>query len=303
MSRRPFALAAIAASMVLFLGALHAQTSTTPVKTPMALDELLKASPQSAESAGIPKIRFNAIYETALTYGAQAGLARRSYENQLKLDRQAKNLDVIYNFQALMVEGNVAPPVLSETDDVYDQSSDDMLRVIGKVFRIEQQARFAYVPPTWRSYMTGGYEFDDKLVTQVSPQSEQEKTLWAQGVEEGFRLGAEQADSILKRNFATLQRDFLGMALYHRMLDSGMVTKPFVASTRSGVTRAADGSMHVGEVFLRITANPDFVENTTDWKTGPRAQFADRLKRMADPEQAAPFLQEARQAGLVKEKR
>lgn len=291
---------AIAVAALLSVGA-SAQLAL-PAKAPMGLDDLLKSNPQSPESAGIPQIRFNAIRETAMTYGAQAGLARRSYENQLKLERQAQNLDVIYNFQALMVEGNVVPPVLTETSDVYDQSSEDMLRVIGKVYRIEQQARFTYVPPTWRSYMMAGYDFDRNVVAQVSPQNDQEKSLWRQGVEEGFKLGVEQADAILKQNFATLQRDFMGMVLYHRMMDAGMVTKPFVASSRTGVTRAADGSMHVGEVFLRITAAPDFVDNATAWKTGPRAQFAERLKRAADPEQASALLQEARAAGMVKEK-
>lgn len=288
----------LAAGLLLSASSAFAQTANAP----LGLDDILKATPQSPESAGIPEIRFNAIRETAMTFGAQAGLARRSYENQQKLERQAKHLDVVYNFQALMVEGNVVPPVLTETSDVYDQSSEDILRVIGKVYRIEQQARFTYVAPTWRSYMMSGYDFDSNLVAQVSPQTDQERALWRKGVEEGFRLGAAQADEILKQNFASLQRDFVGMVLYHRMLDSGMVTKPFVASTRSGVTRAADGSMHVGEVFLRITAAPDFVDNTDKWKTGPRAQFADRLKRAADPDQASALLQEAREAGMVREK-
>lgn len=279
-----------------------AADSGTGEAAPMTLGQILKSSPQSPESAGIPQIRFNAIRETAMTYGAQAGLARRSYENQLKLDRRAKDLDVVYNFQALMVEGNVVPPVLTETSDVYDQSDNDMLRVIGKVYRIEQQARFTYAPPTWRSYMMTGYDFDSNVVAQVSPQTDQEHALWKAGVEEGFALGVAQADEILKQNFATLQRDFIGMILYHRMLDAGMVTKPFVASTRTGVTRAEDGSMHVGEVFLRITAAPDFVDNATKWKSGPRSMFADRLMRAADPEQAAQLLNAAQESGLVKER-
>ncbi|ART57174.1 hypothetical protein CBP36_19900 (plasmid) [Acidovorax carolinensis] len=281
--------------------ASYAQTME-PAKAPMELKEILNAAPASPEKSGVSDIRFNAIRETAITYGAQAGLARRNYENQLKLERQARSLDVVYNFQALMVEGNVVPPVLTETSDVYDQSSNDILRVIGKVFRIEQQARFVYNTPTWRSYMMSGYDFDSNLVAQVSPKSDQERELWRQSVEEGFKLGEQQADDILKQNFATLQRDFMGMVLYHRMLDSGMVTKPFVASTKTGVTRSADGSMHIGEVFLRITAAPDFVDNAGQWKTETRSRFAERLKMAADTEEAAKLLKEARDAGMVKEK-
>ena len=281
-------------------GAALAQTSME--QAPPKLDDLLKQSPASPDSAGIPTIRFNAIRETALTFGAQAGLARRTYDNLQRLEKQAQNLDVIYNFQALMVEGNVVPPVLTETTDVYDQSADDLLRVIGKVYRIEQQARFTYTPPTWRAYLMLGYDFDKNVVAAVSPQTDEERKLWKQGVEEGFALGVAQADAILKENFARLQRDFLGMVKYHQMFEAGMVTKPFVASTNKGVIRAEDGSMHVGEVFLRITAAPDFVSEPGKWKTGPRGLAADRLKSAADPELAERMLQDAKASGIVKDK-
>jgi defect-in-organelle-trafficking protein DotC len=283
------------------VSAVHSQPAAAS-QAPLSLEDLLKTAPQSPESAGIPAVRFNAIKETAVTYGAQAGLARRSFENKERLEKRANDLDVVYNFQPLMIEGNVLPPVLTETSEVYDQTSDDMLRVIGKVFRIESQARFTYSTPNWRSYMMTGYDFDSNVVAAVAPQNEAEKTLWRQGVEEGFRLGAEQADEILKQNFATLQRDFKGMVLYHKMLDQGLVTKPFVASNRTGIARGADGSMHVGEVFLRITAAPDFVGNSEKWKTGPRSAMAERLRQLADPQEGQALLQEAREAGVVREK-
>lgn len=285
-------------ALSLACGAVCAQAA----KAPPALEDILKAQPVSPETAGVNSIRFNAIRETALTYGAQAGLARRTFENLQRLERQGQNLDVIYNFQAMMVEGNVLPPVLTETTDVYDQSNDEMLRVVGKVFRIEQQARFVYVPPSWRSYLMVGYDFDNNVVAAVSPQTDEEKALWKKGVEEGFALGIAQADGILKDNFTRLQRDFLGMVKYHQMLESGMVTKPYVASLQKGVVRAEDGSMHVGEVFLRITASPDFVTEPGKWKSGPKGLAADRLRSAADPELAERMLREARAAGMVKEK-
>lgn len=275
--------------------------SIASASVPLGLQDILNSTPKSPESAGIPQLRYNAIRETAVTYGAQAGLAHRSYEIQQKLEKQAQNLDVIYNFQSLMVEGNVIPPVLTETSDIYDQSADDVLRVIGKVFRIEQQARFSYVPPTWRAYMLAGFEFDSNLVAAVAPKTDEERTLWRAGVEEGFKVGSAQADDILKQNFAVLQRDFLGMVLYHRMLDNGMVTRPFVAANKLGVTRSTDGSMHVGEVFMRITASPDFVDNSSKWSTGQRSIVQERLRRLMDPEQARLMQQSALESGRVKD--
>lgn len=286
---------------LLAVAAAFALASAVAAKEPPTLDAILKAEPASPERVDIPSIRFNAIRETALTYGSQAGLARRSFENFKRLERQANYLDVIYNFQALMIEGNVVPPVLTETNEVYDQSSDDMLRVIGKVFRIESQARFVYTTPTWRSYLMNTYEFDSNVVAAVAPQNEAEQKVWKEAVEEGFKLGQEQADEILKANFALLQRDIKGMVLYHKLLDQGMVTRPFVASNKTAVTKAEDGSMHVGEVFLRITASPEFVTETDQWKTGTRSEFAEKVRRLADPEDTRRRLQEAARKGGVQE--
>jgi defect-in-organelle-trafficking protein DotC len=275
--------------------------SAAAPQEPMGLREILKVEPRSPDSLKIPQIRYNAIRETAVTYGAQAGLARRSFEIQAKLEKQASSLDAIYNFLPLMIDGNVVPPVLTETSAIYDQSSEDMLRVIGKVYRIEQQARFAYAPPNWRSYMLTGFDFDTNLVAAVAPQTEDEKALWRAGVEEGFKVGTEQAEEILRQNFATLKRDFEGMVLYHRMLDNGMVTKPYVASNKTNVGRSVDGSMHIGEVFMRITVVPDFVDESSKWKQGQRSIVQERLRRLMDPEQAAQMREEAKKSGRVQE--
>jgi defect-in-organelle-trafficking protein DotC len=169
------------------------------------------------------------------------------------------------------------------------------------VYRIEQQARFAYAPPTWRAYLLSSYDFDPNLVAAVAPQNDAERTLWREGVEEGFNIGSEQADDILKQNLAVLNRDFVGMVLYHRMLDSGMVTKPYVAANRTNVNKSTDGSMHIGEVFMRITANPEFVATEGKWKTGPRSMVQERLQRMLDPDQAKAMQQEAVNSGRVSE--
>lgn len=276
-----------------------ASSSQTPA--PPSLNEILQGLPTSPDSSGIPPIRFNAIRETAITYGSQAGLARRNHENLRQLETSAQKLDVVYNFQALMVEGNVVPPVLIELNDVFDQASDDLLRVIGKVFRIEQQARFSYTPPTWRSYLMNSYDFDQNVVANVAPKTDEELKVWRAAVQEGFKLGEQLADANLKENFARLAKDFYGMVLYHRMLADGMVTRPFVASSNLGVTRAKDGSMHVGEVVLRITANPDFVESPGSWKAGPAQVITERLKRSVDPRFSDQIMRDARQSGLVKE--
>jgi len=294
--------AAVAAAVLHFADAT-ASGGGSVAEAPPTLQQILQNGPVSPDASGIPNLRYAAIRETALTYGAQAGLARRSYENLKRLEAQAAELDVIYNFQPLMLEGNVVPPVLEETDDIYDQSGPDILRVIRKKFWIAEQARFTYVPPTWRAYLLMGYEFDQKAIAAVAPQTAEEKALWKSALEEGFSLGIEQADNIMAENVARLKRDIVGMALYWRLLKEGMVSKPFVASSTQKVIRADDGALHLDEVFLRITVNPDFVDDSTKWSERRRERTADRIRRSADPADADAMLKRAQAAGLIRDKR
>lgn len=278
--RHPWAASlAIAAFVTLSMpGASVAQNASPP-----DLGEVLKTLPISPEMSRLNGLRFTALRETGASYGAQAGLARRSHENQKRLQAKAADLDATYNFQSLMIDGNVVPPVLTEVSDFYDQSSGDMLRVIGKVFRIDQQARFSYTAPNWRTYLLVGYEFDTNAVANVTPQTAEERQVWDSAVKLGFEKGREQADGILRDNFARLQRDYVGMVRYHQMLDAGMVSAPFVASNSTAVARAEDGAMHVGEVFLRITAAPDFVAEPSRWKGGEKGSATARLQSGSNP--------------------
>lgn len=294
-------LAALSLGLALQASFAQATPAIATEAAPPSLEDILKGLPSSPDASSIPPIRFHAIRETAITYGSQAGLARRSHENLRQLESSAQKLDVVYNFQALMVEGNVVPPVLSELNDVYDQNADNLIRVIGKVFRIEQQARFSYNPPSWRSYLAQAFDFEQNVVANVAPKTDEELKVWKGAVEEGYKLGVQLADANLKENFARLQRDFSGMVLYHRMLADGMVTRPFVASSNLGVTRSADGAMHVGEVVLKITANPDFVDAPESWKAGPANVITERLKRSVDPKFSDMIMRDAVKSGLVKE--
>ena len=61
--------------------------------------------------------------ETALTFGAQAGLAYASWELNKILETQSAQLDKIYNFNSIMSRGPdgvmVLPPVISEAKSLY----------------------------------------------------------------------------------------------------------------------------------------------------------------------------------------
>lgn len=276
---------ALSAIALAFLGAASQAAPGAPT-----LDELIGAKPNGAQVNGIPELRYTALIETARTRGNSAGLAWEAKNIAARLEANGGNLDIIYNFGALMLEGNVLPPVLSKALDVYDQQDDKMIRLVGESYSIQQPARFTYVAPSWRSYLVfSDYQFDASAAPMVAPENDKEREVWRKATEEGYAMGVEQARQILDLSFRRLKADFEGMQLYRELLRKNMVTKPYVASGHYGVTGDKDKVLNVGETILTISATPEFVLDREQWKAQPKGQTAELLKaadRAAQPEPA-----------------
>lgn len=237
------------------------------------LDQLLSNQSYTADGAGIPEARYEALLETGRTRGNAAGLAWQSQQIAARLEKIAAKLDVIYNFSALMMEGNVLPPVMSKAKDVYDQKDDNTIMLIGERYDIRQPPRFTYTAPSWRSYvLLSDYGFDINSPSLVKPEGAAEETIWKKAVAEGYAMGIEQANSILEANFARLKQDFEGMLLYRELLRRGMVTKPFVSVGHYGVTGDKKKGVSIGESILRIQVAPEFIMDQDKWKTRPDGQ-------------------------------
>lgn len=82
------------------------------------------------------------------------------------IQTDSRQLDAIYNFNALMIQGKVVPPVISEANDLYNQKGTDQIRLTKRVYNIEKQASFSSTAPNWRSYLNVNYEADafDKIL-------------------------------------------------------------------------------------------------------------------------------------------
>ena len=264
----------------LFAAALSACTlSVHAATTAPSLEDLIKQSTSPAASAGIPDIRYNAIVDTARTRGNSAGLAWQYGVIKKRLEGMASNLDIIYNFGALMMEGNVLPPVMSKALDVYDQKADDLIRLVGETYSIRQPARFTYVAPSWRSYLLAAeYNFDASIAPLVTPENDREREVWTKALEDGYKMGIEQANQILDANFARLKADFEGMRLYRELLRKGMVTKPYVSTGHYGVTGDKKGSINIGESLLRISVSPEFVMDSDRWNSKPQGRTAEMMR-------------------------
>ena len=260
--------ARLAAALALLLVAGTAGAGAAG-EAPPTLDSVLNNSDRAAAASKatgeIPQVRFNALKEAALAYGVQSGLARRSYEISAMLGEQKQMLDSIYNFGAMVLDKNVMPPVLSESQNSLNQPDADTIRVADATYRIERQARFVTVPATWRDYLQRDAQGSAAMPAGVLlPKSDAERGVWQQLVAQGWKIGVQQADDIFAQSLSRLERDYKGMVLYRSLLAKGMIGRPYVAEANLGVT--GDGNaINVNDRILRITAKPKLETNAAVW--------------------------------------
>lgn len=211
------------------------------------------------------KIREMALKETALSLGAQAGLAARAKIIDEQLTKQARNLDTIYDFNSLVLEHNILPPVLLEGRNTLNLGDAQSIRVSDRTYKVAKQAHFVTTPPTWRQYLWLDYVKPEVPNSTLLPKTKIEKQIWCIYTAKGWKNGIDQANTILEENIARVKEDFGGMILYRKLLAMNMVSPPYVSHTDLGVTGDAS-EIHIDDRVLRITALPALNVNSSEWK-------------------------------------
>ena len=237
-------------------------TTSTDLSTLSGLKNL-RASSTTNNDASI-QMRSQAIQDTALSIGAQGGLATRAKQINQILNQESTHLDDIFNFNRLMLADHVLPPVLEASEKSMKLDGLMTIRLSDQVYIIQAQAHFVSVPPNWRDYLIMSYSPPDMPPVNMLPNSRAEQAIWAKYVVIGWKQGLDQGDQILKDNLARITRDVKGMALYKTLLLQGMVSQPFVDKTAMGITGGGD-SMRINDQILQITALPRLQVDTRQW--------------------------------------
>lgn len=210
-------------------------------------------------------IRFKALQDTAMSIGAQGGLAFTYQQINANLEKDKKHLETIFNFNGMMLSHGVLPPVLVQGDNSINQDSPDTIRISDKTYKIVQQARFATTPPNWREYLAQSYDKPTLPNKVMLPKTKEEREEWARYIQLGWDKGVQQAFSIFQQNLARLKRDYAGMILYRKLLQEKMISAPFVSKTELGVTGSAD-DMRINDQVLRITVHPQLQTDSSGWQ-------------------------------------
>lgn len=228
-----------------------------------ALSTTKKTKAQKAMAMN--RIREMALKETALSLGAQSGLAWRAKFIDDQLVKQARHLDTIYDFNALLLEHDVLPPVLLEGRRTLNLADTQTIRISDRMYKVAKQAHFVTTPPNWRQYLWMDYQPPETPHISLLPKTREECILWRAYVAQGWENGIEQANTILEESIARIKEDFSGMILYRKLLAMNMVSPPYVSHTDLGIT--GDGNeIHIDDRVLRITALPILNINSKEWR-------------------------------------
>jgi len=234
--------------------------------------------------------RGEAILDAALQVGVKAGLAWQLTNINKALKLREREFDTVYDFSSLMIQDRVVPPVITEARHLYNQDGNYTLRLSGAAYKIESQARFSSVPPSWREYLSFPLPTFDRtsLVSALVPRSDEEEKVWKLAVREGWKQGVEQANLMLTYGFDRMNRDIDGMRRFSEFARHGQVTLPIISGASIPVTKEGR-SMAVDETLLRITALPDFNDNMNVWRSSiATSTTADPVRRAVPTRATSP---------------
>lgn len=236
--------------------------------------EDVKSGRSLRDEGAFNPIRAEALKESALAYGARAGLYARAREINRTLDAEAALLDQNFPFAPLILAHNVLPPVIQTARDTVRKPDDTRLQFADAVYEIVAPAKFAVAPPNWRSYLyvraNRPEPPDEALLPDRSKAAE--AAYWEQYVERGWRRGVLQADQTFTVQLNRLTRDLSGMALYRELLAKNMVTAPRLTEQQRGVTTDRN-LMRVNDRVLDIAENTRFQVDDQRWTPYPTRPY------------------------------
>ncbi|MDC5277956.1 type IV secretion system DotC family protein [Acinetobacter baumannii] len=227
-----------------------------------------KDSAQEAESAARIDAIKSLVREAAQRNAIRARLTE--IDNIVHSANNVRKLDTIYNFQPLMINTVVVPPVIIQANNISDVQNPRLLSVLGVRYEIKENARFSHTPPNWRDslqFNVKSYDVGlDTLPTELKPKSAAEHRAFKAAMEQGIEDGVKEADSIFKYQLNRLNQTYKGMITFHRFVLDGKITMP--AISRKDIALSGNGNtLMLNQSNFEITQLPSFVNNTKLWNS------------------------------------
>jgi defect-in-organelle-trafficking protein DotC len=252
----------------------HVAPSIVGGEAPPSLEALQATRPGDEPGDGLEPGRAETLRQSGLTYGAQGGLAARSYAINEMLRRYEAELTTTYDFRALVLpvgrggQTLMRPPVVSEAQMAFALGENGQVaRETSCIFEITREAQLTSAPPDWRSYLVRSWGTPRRPADAGLPRSRKEVEYWNRNVAEGWAQGEKQAVEIFLSDLGRLQRDIIGMARYRVLLRAGLVEEPRI-SFASVATEGGRSRLNIGDRTVRITDQPGLQANRSRWHPG-----------------------------------
>lgn len=242
----------------------------TGTEPPPSLEALQATRPGDEKGDGLEPGRADMVRTAALTYGAQGGLAGRSFALNAMLRRYQAQLDTAYDFRTLVLPVSsgatlMRPPIVSAAQMAFALGEGGQVaRETSCIYQITREAQLSSAPPNWRTYLVRVWAKPRRPTDGALPRTKQEAAYWNKWVAEGWAQGEKQAVEIFLSDLGRLERDIVGMARYRVLLRARLVEPPKVAFQNHAVDGGRD-SLHVGDRTIRITDQPGLQGNPRRW--------------------------------------
>jgi defect-in-organelle-trafficking protein DotC len=263
------------------LGAARAadKPAELTLEPPRQMKLLQKISPSDegrliAEGTMPLDIRRDAVIEAALSFGARGGLAMRTYEINIDLQKQTAYMDKVYNFRSLLIAAPsgmlIEPPVISAAIDAMLIDTDGQSAAVSdRIYNINKNARIVSTSRDWREYLQRDWGIVKNPPDILMPEDDEERKIWKEKVAQGWKSGYEQADETFAADLSRLTSDFGGMVRYRKLLAQGMVSPPYANQVDRGVT-GGGSEMRVGDRAIQLTGKPQLISGHSSWKPANR---------------------------------
>lgn len=248
-----------------------------PDEKPVSLREIenIKKENSPVEGQGLPiDIRRDAVVEAAVSYGARAGLAWRTYEIRQEMDKRAAYLDKVYDFNKLLIPAPsgllIEPPIVSESLNAMLIDGDGQQAAVSdRIYNIINNARIVSAARNWRTYLEREWGKVEPPPDILRPENAEERKIWIEKINIGWGEGIRQADEIFQEDLSLLNADFQGMIRYRLLLSQGMISAPYALQTDRGVTGDGD-EMRIGDRAVQITGVPQLLTGSKEWQPANR---------------------------------
>ena len=226
-----------------------------------------------APAFGVEKRR-DVMRLAALGFGARSGLAWRSYELSLMVERFSPQLSRVYRyrFRELMLREHgftLLPPVLAETRDAFRLGRDQRRAASAeRVLAIVEGERIVSAPPGWRDFLLREWAPPVQPASVLFPRDEEETALWRGWLADGWARGVMLAEDIFASDLDRLNAAFEGVVRWHRLYLARMVSAPVVGVEDSAVGGSA-GLVRIGERKVWVEGCAGLSLDPGEWRALP----------------------------------